>query len=406
MTHEKSILQALAGTMRPYNDDLIAFAQRLIQTPSYPGEEGKAAELVRAEMTRLAYDDVHVDAVGNIVGLVRGARSERCLMLNAHLDHVSVGNEAAWAHPPFSGAIVDGELWGRATVDLKGSVASMVYALGGLKRQGIVPPWDVYVCAVVCEETGGIGTMELLRSLHPQFCVIGEASRNQLSLGHRGVQGMFVEFTGRAAHASMVNVGINPHYAAARFLLGLSGLAHASDPMLGPSSAAPTLYNTDQTSSNVIPGMVRIYLDWRSVPQEDTEWITGQVERLVKASLEPGVSGSVTPRQFPVRTYTGMDFMSPLTVRAVRLDPQSELATHSHQVLEMALGRTVEKMVWRFCTDGAHCAAAGVPIIGFGPGDPELAHTSAERVVVADLQEAMLGNAALALSPAGSGVTG
>jgi acetylornithine deacetylase/succinyl-diaminopimelate desuccinylase-like protein len=84
---------------------------------------------------------------------------------------------------------------------------------------------------------------------------------------------------------------------------------------------------------------------------------------------------------------------------AVKLDPQSDLAVRSHQVLETALGRAVEKIVWRFCTDGSSCAELDIPIFGFGPGDPELAHTSYERVAVAELKEAVVGNAALAMSP-------
>ena len=99
--------------------------------------------------------------------------------------------------------------------------------------------------------------------------------------------GMFVEIDGKAAHASMVDVGINPHYSAARFLLGLRDLEHVCDAMLGPSTAAPTLYSTDQTSGNVIPGRVRLYVDWRNVPGETPEGIMAQVDRLLQTSLEP-----------------------------------------------------------------------------------------------------------------------
>ena len=72
-----------------------------------------------------------MDEVGNVIGLVRGASSARSIMLNAHMDHVSVGDERIWPHGPFSGAIVDGELWGRAAVDLKGSLAAHGLRAGG-----------------------------------------------------------------------------------------------------------------------------------------------------------------------------------------------------------------------------------------------------------------------------------
>ncbi len=395
-----SARRAPANLTRPLNDDMIAFAQKLIQTPSFPGEEGAAVALVQAEMRKLAYDEVWTDDVGNVVGLMRGATAERSIMLNAHLDHVSVGDESIWPLPPFSGAIVDGELWGRATVDLKGSVAAQVYAVGALRAQGVSLPCDVYVAAVVLEERGGMGTEAVLRRVHPSYCVIGEATGNDLSLGHRGAMGMFVEIDGRAAHASMVDVGINPHYSAARFLLGLRELEHVVDAMLGPSTAAPTLYTTDQTSSNVIPGQVRIYIDWRHVPGETPDAIMKQVEALLQRSLEPGVTGRVLPRRFQNRTYTGLELAAPVAMAAVKTDPSSALAVTSRRALEEALGHEVRTIVWRFCTDGSICAQHGVPIIGFGPGDQELAHTSQERVSLDQLREAMLGNAALALNPA------
>jgi len=392
-------LATLPQRFQPYYDDMIAFAQKLVQTPSYAGEEAAVAALVKAEMIKLHYDEVWSDRAGSIVGLIRGGTSRQAMMINAHMDHVSVGDENDWPYPPFSGTIADDSLWGRGTVDLKGSVATMVYAAGALRREGVLPPWDVYVAAVVFEETGGVGTQVVLERVHPEFCVIGEATGNELALGHRGVVGMDVEIRGKAAHASMVDVGVNPHYTAARFILGLRHLKHDVDPMLGASTVAPTLYTTDQTSSNVIPGAVRMYLDWRSVPQETPEAILAQVQTLLQASLEPGTSGSVRPRQFENRTYTGLQFITPIGKAAVKTDPSGTLAKRSLRALRIALGREVKQIVWRFCTDGTICAEAGVPIVGFGPGDETLAHTSSEHVGLADLREAMVGHGALALSP-------
>jgi acetylornithine deacetylase/succinyl-diaminopimelate desuccinylase-like protein len=252
----------------------------------------------------------------------------------------------------------------------------------------------------VLEETGGLGTQIMLESIHPEFCVIGEASNNQLALGHRGLAGMVVEIAGRAVHASMAELGVNPHISAARFVLGLRDIKHLAHPMLGPSTAALTLYSTDQTSHNVVPGRVRMYVDWRSVPPETPSGILADVQRLLADCLEQGASGRVSPRVFDLRTYTGVEATATIARPAVMLEPGSPLARSSQAALSAALHRPVEATVWRFCTDGAVCAEAGVPIIGFGPGDQGLAHTSDEHVPLAALHDAAIGMAALALKGA------
>src|SRR3954470_22548892 len=144
-------LQELAAAQEK---SLVAFAQRLIQTPSLPGEEGDAARLVRSEMQALGYDDTWIDEVGNVVGVIRGTGGGRSLMFNTHLDHVDVGDVSGWQFPPYEGKIADGVLWGRGAVDIKGPTAAQVHGAALPRMADVALPGDVYVAGVVQEEVG------------------------------------------------------------------------------------------------------------------------------------------------------------------------------------------------------------------------------------------------------------
>ena len=162
------------------------FVQRLIQTPSLTGHEGEVARVVKQEMQRLAYDEVTTDRVGNVVGLIRGGAAPS-LMFNGHMDHVDPGDPAGWKHPPYSGVVVNGELWGRATVDMKGALAAMIYAGGLAKQHAMHLPGDLIVAAVVMEEGGGVGgSHRLLTYSRPGVCVVGKSSDGWLMRGHAG----------------------------------------------------------------------------------------------------------------------------------------------------------------------------------------------------------------------------
>ncbi|WP_152918236.1 M20/M25/M40 family metallo-hydrolase, partial [Ardenticatena maritima] len=143
----------------------IAFLQRLVQTPSLPGHEADLAALVKAEMERLGYDEVFVDAAGNVIGRIRGRGDAPAVMFNTHLDHVDPGDPAGWRFPPYGGEIHDEAVWGRGTVDIKGPLAAQVYGVARLKNDPTPPPGDVYVSAVVQEEIGGLGARHLLTHL-------------------------------------------------------------------------------------------------------------------------------------------------------------------------------------------------------------------------------------------------
>jgi len=379
-----------------HEERLVAFCRALIQTRSMPGEETDAALAVQAEMQRLGYDDVWIDDVGNVVGVLRGSGSGPSVMLNTHLDHVSAGDEAGWPFPPFEGRVHEGAIWGRGAMDIKGPTAAQVYGAALLGASNARPPGDVYVAAAVQEEVGGLGSIELARTTRTDAAVIGEATQNELRRGHRGRIGLVARISGRSAHASMPERGINPHYTLARFLDALEGFAVEEDAFLGRETFAPTLLFTDQTSSNVVPGEVRLHIDWRTVPQRKPEQIRRELQGLLDAALVHGATGEVAIMEERLRTHTGAERDVPTAFPSFALAEDDPLVVAAQGALEEVFGRAIPVGRWEFATDGGHLMAAGIPCIGFGPGDETLAHTNQEHVPIAQLTEATLGYAALA----------
>lgn len=382
--------------VQDHRPELVAFARKLLQTPSRSGEEGNVAVLIRDEMGRLGFDEAWIDEAGNAVGRLDGGRGAP-LMFNGHMDHVDAGDPGQWAHSPFGGEIHDGNLWGRGAADMKGALAAMVYAVGLVKKLGTTPPGHLYVSAVVQEEVGGLGARHIAASLPPMRVVVGEASGNQLRRGHRGRVEMLARFEGRSVHASMPDLGVNPHFSVARFLQGLRELPMLSVPDYGASTVAPTLVSSEPRGTNITPSTIRLALDWRNVPGEDLPAILGKLEELLDRSVEPGCQGAIETGSREMETYTGLRMRYDDSFASFTTPLDHPWLVAARQTLEAALGRPVEVGVWRFATDGGHMAAAGSTILGLGPGDDTLVHTVEERLPVDQLLEATVAYMALAL---------
>ncbi|MEJ7761215.1 MAG: M20/M25/M40 family metallo-hydrolase [Thermomicrobiales bacterium] len=398
-------LKQLRAAVRGAFPATTALARRLIQTPSPSGDERRAADLVIEAMRGLGYDDVWRDDAGNVIGHLRGAGSGARVQFNTHLDHVSPGDHALWARPPFGGVIEDGILYGRGASDLKGSMAAQIALVPALREAGLTPRGDIFVVAVVLEEVGGFGSRHLATTLATDVAVVGEPSQNELRRGHRGRLFVRVTFTGLSTHASAPERGRNPHFAVARFLLAIETMPMTPSDTFGGSSMAPTSIETDQVSGNVTPGSVSISLDWRNVPGEDEATVIAAVRRVAEEAITglDGIVVDVTVAARPVSTYTGMTDAMPSTLpfETAADDPAVTIA---RDALESAFGRTVRVGTWTFATDGGHLHDLGVRTIGFGPGEERHAHTIHDQISVAQVEEAVLGNAVLALAltaPAG-----
>lgn len=100
-----------------------------------------------------------------------GSDSARSIALLAHHDVVAA-EEKGWEHPPFSGELAEGKLWGRGTVDNKTALFAAFSALEELLAEGWQPPVDVYLISSHNEELGGDGlprTLDWLRDQRVTF---------------------------------------------------------------------------------------------------------------------------------------------------------------------------------------------------------------------------------------------
>jgi succinyl-diaminopimelate desuccinylase len=186
-------------------------------------------------------------------------------------------------------------------------------------------------------------------------------------------------------------------------LSSLPELKMATDNTLGSSSVAPTLYATDQLSPNVIPGQVKLTLDWRNVPGESPEEIVAKLQALLDESLSRDQLGNASRATVQVTaeeltTYTGMKKTFSSIFPAFILSEADPFVRAARAALIGVLGRDEGVDTWKFATDGGHLIEAGIPTIGFGPGDERLAHTNQERISLAQMEEATVAYVALILT--------
>lgn len=370
------------------SDGPLDFLRRLLRVPSLPGQEREVAELVRLELDSIGFDEVHVDDAGNVIGHVRGRGLAPGLMLNTHLDHVDAGDPERWPEPPFEGVVKEGRVWGRGAVDIKGPLAAQVYGSKRALHDG-KPPGDVWLTAVVQEEIGGLGARHLLTHLGTDLVVVGEPSGNELRRGHRGRAELVIRVSGRSAHASMPAAGHNPLPTLGRFLARLEQVELPRHPDLGPATLAPTRVVTDPPGTNVVPGEASLVCDVRLAPGQPLEGLRQELEDLLTSCLAHGLEGSVEIPTFTRRSYEGLEMQMPADMPPFLLPADHPAILSAVSVLAEPLGGPPEVGVWRFATDGGHFADAGMTVVGFGPGDEELAHTVDESLDIAELKVAV-----------------
>lgn len=157
-------------------DEIVQNLSRLIQaeTVNPPGNELPAILVVKDILERAGVPAemyTIVESAPNRVNLVarlRGDGSERPLLLSGHVDVVPVEHEH-WSHDPFGGEVIDGVIWGRGALDMKGFLAMYLQIFLMLFRQQIPLKRDVILAAIADEEAGFTHGSKFLVEKHPEL---------------------------------------------------------------------------------------------------------------------------------------------------------------------------------------------------------------------------------------------
>ena len=123
----------------------------------------------------------------NVVGVVRGTGGGRSLILNTHIDTVTIEPASQWKRAPFGAEIVDGAMYGRGTSDMKGGLMAALMALTYLAEAGHHPRGDIIFQCVVNEEHAGNGTLDLVcRGYRADGAIVLEPTSNTIMVSHPG----------------------------------------------------------------------------------------------------------------------------------------------------------------------------------------------------------------------------
>ena len=380
-------------------NETIAFLQSLIRvdTVNPPGDIRDAVELCRAKLADAGFAcrmEPHEASKPNLIAEYGTGGSPR-LAFNAHLDVVPTGDLAAWTFPPFGGEIVDGRVYGRGAGDDKASVTAQVMAAVALARSGLPLAGTLVVNEVADEETTGAGARHSIEGgfVRADMVIVGEQTRGRIAVGEKGIGWMILTVTGRTAHGALPWEGANAIEGMARVIVALERelqprLKERTHPYFHPSSASVNLISGG-VKANVVADRCEVTIDRRLVPGEDPRASLDEVREIATAALAglEGLGLEVRPAG-ELRAATLSDPAAPVV--------QAMLAANRH------LGLSEDLFGFSMASDGRFFAAAGVPTIIYGPGDPRLAHVPDEWVGVDETLAATRAYALAALAVVGA----
>ena len=345
--------------------------------PGGPGE-GQCAEWVSRFWGALGIEhrlDPVLPGRSNVIARLPGRDSSRRLLLEAHMDTVSISGMTI---EPFTPTIQGNRLYGRGSCDTKAGLAGMMCAVARAHRERRAPPVEVWMAAVVDEEYSCQGILHLCRELRADAAIVAEPTEMKVVIASKGVLRWRIIAHGRAAHSSKVHLGLNAIQHMARLILELErhhdSLATLSHPLLGSPTGNIGLI-AGGVQVNFVPDRCTIEIDRRLLPNESLHDVLAAYQRcLARAELTiPGAS---------------FEMESPMLVdRGLETSPAAAIAVAAARVLRR-LGIDATPSGVAFGSDASKLSDAGIDSILFGPGSIDQAHAAVEYVDIDQVRQA------------------
>jgi putative selenium metabolism hydrolase len=371
-------------------EKIVQFMRDICAIPSMNSQLKEVGERIAAEMRGLGYDEVRFDRMGNILGRI--GDGPRTIVFDSHIDTVGIGDPSAWAWDPFQGKVEDGILYARGACDEKGSTPGMVYGLAIARDLGLLAGWTGYYFGNMEEWCDGIAPnsfVEVDPKIRPDFVVIGEPTKMQVYRGHKGRIELKVTAKGRSAHAASNHLGDNAIYKLLPVIAGIRDLEPrlGDHPFLGHGKITVSDMTVKTPSINAVPDEAVIFIDRRMTFGETKEDAIAQVRALIPEQDRESVT--VEELFYDEPSYTGFVFPVDKYFPAWAIEDEHPLVVAGQEARRLTGLPAAPSGKWDFSTNGIYWAGkAGIPSIGFGPGDERTAHTVNDCVPLADVVKA------------------
>lgn len=360
-------------------DEIVGIVSELVRqnTVNPPGNEHLCKEIVSRCMQGLGMEISYYEKEPgrtNVVGRI--GRGTKSIGFVSHMDVVPPGELEQWETPPFEPTIKDGRIYGRGTLDDKGSFACAYSACKAFLAEH--PDFDgqIYLIAAADEELGSeLGIIYLVEECGLRFdvAIIPDGGRMDLSIyGEKGILWVEVASHGIQAHGSTPELGRNAIVPMAELLAELKTLdlgANYDRAFDGWTMNVGTIQGG--SSTNTVPALARATIDFRLPKGIRKGDVLARIEERIAAvkhrSPEADFSVKVIHETEPHISDKNSIIVSSFDRAARRLDIPMKYETFG--------GNTVAKNLY----------FAGITSVVHYPGDDKLAHVPNEFVVIDEL---------------------
>lgn len=367
--------QAILERLDANREELLELLSRMVQIPSVSGDEAAFARFVDETCKAYGFESA-IDRHGNVLAIIKGQSPGQRLAFNSHLDTVAVGD--GWTVDPFSGAVIDGKLYGRGSTDCKAAIAAQIIAVKSLLEAKAPFSGEIALCYPVDEEVQDISRKGTLKMIEDGFtadmCVNGEDTDLRVCLACEGMLEVKITTLGVGAHGATPHKGCNAIKMMCRVIDALESITPGTNKYTGSGSINPGVISGGERSS-VVPDRCELKVSRFTVPGETGQMFYGQVTDI----LERLRREDPTFKAIAELTYDS----NPSIVAEDAPIVKAIVGAHDDLGRDCPLLGTPQHDDADFLTNVAH-----IPTVIYGPGSGLLAHMPDEYVLVDEVIEA------------------
>lgn len=303
------------------------------------------------------------------------------LILSAHTDVVPVTNQN-WKTPPFTATVIDNNVYGRGTCDMKGFIAVILSLIPQFVNTNLNFP--LYLALSYDEEVGCHGVPFLIKHLEQQHikpigCIVGEPTEMQPVISHKGIHHYHCRFYGKAAHSSLTPKACNAIEYAAQLIHWIKCFSkeiktsELQDTHFDvPFTTMTTNVINGGIAANIIPSFCEFHFEFRHLPTTDPQQIIDQIKKHIDTQILPAMQ-----EEYPEAT-----------IEIIKISSVPSFNSSQNSFLKKIIGISQKKV--SYATEAGLFEQAGIPSIVCGPGNIEQAHKPNEFISLDQLTKCEL----------------